>query len=300
MSNSRQGVIGTNDEAFGEPAAEAVNTTLPPNNTATTAPTAAHRERANKRANNSVPPSLRAARLRRTRRRYISKHEALLGGRGGVAKSDLQCGRWAIPSGWPIERSKLGRNVGVSRERAVRLDAVRDEHPVDMSGHDLRVTAGGLPGPGDRAAVLEPGGALAALASTPTGTPETVALDAGTATALRAWKVHQTEERLLMGAGWQGTRDLIVTEPDGSPVHPQVLTRRFTAIAKAAKLPAIRLHDVRHSYATAALSAGVPVKVMSTRLGQADIGTTLRIYAHVLPGDDEAAADLVAASVLRK
>jgi integrase len=142
---------------------------------------------------------------------------------------------------------------------------------------------------------------------TPTvGTPKTaagarpVAIDAGTVAALKAWKVRQTEERLLMGAGWQGAHDLIVTEPDGTPVHPQVLTRRFTSIVKAAKLPTIRLHDVRHSYATAALAAGVPVKVLSTRLGHADIGTTLRIYAHVLPGDDEAAADLVASAVLRK
>lgn len=138
------------------------------------------------------------------------------------------------------------------------------------------------------------------------GTPKTkagarpIALDAGTVAALKAWKARQAEERLLMGAGWQGGHDLVVTEPDGSPVHPQVLTRRFGAIVKAAKLPAIRLHDVRHSYATAALAAGVPVKVLSARLGHADIATTLRIYAHVLPGDDEEAADLVAASVLRK
>jgi len=69
-----------------------------------------------------------------------------------------------------------------------------------------------------------------------------------------------------------------------------VFTRRFKAIAKAADLPPIRLHDARHSYATASLAAGVPVKVLSARLGHAHITTTLAIYAHVLPGDDEAAA----------
>ena len=68
----------------------------------------------------------------------------------------------------------------------------------------------------------------------------------------------QNEERLLIGgrAGQGAEHDLIVTEPDGSPIHPQVLTRRFHAATKAAKLPVIRLHDVRHSYATAALASG--------------------------------------------
>jgi len=53
---------------------------------------------------------------------------------------------------------------------------------------------------------------------------------------------------------------------------------------------------VRHSYATAALAAGVQVKTLSQRLGHADVAVTLRIYAHVLPGDDEAAAAIVAAA----
>jgi integrase len=44
-----------------------------------------------------------------------------------------------------------------------------------------------------------------------------------------------------------------------------------------------------HSYATAALAAGVPVKVLSKRLSHVDIGVTLKIYAHGKPCDDEAA-----------
>ncbi|WP_133868565.1 tyrosine-type recombinase/integrase [Ilumatobacter fluminis] len=90
---------------------------------------------------------------------------------------------------------------------------------------------------------------------------------------------------------------LIVTEPDGSPIHPQVLTRRFHAATKAAEVPAIRLHDVRHSYTTAPLKSGVPVKVLSQRLGHADIAITLRVYSDVLDGDDEATADLAASFI---
>ena len=133
------------------------------------------------------------------------------------------------------------------------------------------------------------------------GTPKTragqrrVSLDPVTLAGLKAWKKAQAEERLLMGQGWQGAEhDLLVTEPDGTPIHPQVLSRRFKALAAGAKLPVIRLHDVRHSYATTSLAIGVRVEVLSKRLGHADIGVTLKVYAHVLPGDDEDAANLVA------
>ena len=62
--------------------------------------------------------------------------------------------------------------------------------------------------------------------------------------------------------------------------------------------PKIRLHDVRHSYATAALAAGVPAKVVSERLGHANIAITMDTYSHVLPGMDERAASAVARLIL--
>jgi hypothetical protein len=57
-------------------------------------------------------------------------------------------------------------------------------------------------------------------------------------------------------------------------------------------LPAIRLHDVRHSYASAALAAGIPAKIVSERLGHANVQITLDTYSHVIPG-------LAAATVAR-
>jgi integrase len=67
---------------------------------------------------------------------------------------------------------------------------------------------------------------------------------------------------------------------------------------RAAGLPRIRLHDVRHSYATAALAAGVPPKVISQRLGHATIAITMDTYSHVIPGLDEQAAETVARLIL--
>jgi integrase len=92
-----------------------------------------------------------------------------------------------------------------------------------------------------------------------------------------------------MGAGWSDT-GLVVTVGDGSAPNPEAFSNTFHDLAKRAGLRSIRLHDLRHSYATPALASGVPVKVVSQRLGHADITVTLKVYAHVLPGDDEDAA----------
>ena len=72
----------------------------------------------------------------------------------------------------------------------------------------------------------------------------------------------------------------------------------FRQHARDAGIPHIRLHDVRHSYATAALAAGVPTKVVSERLGHASIAITLDTYSHVLPNMQAEAAEQVARLIL--
>jgi integrase len=52
----------------------------------------------------------------------------------------------------------------------------------------------------------------------------------------------------------------------------------------------VRLHDQRHTHATQLLKHGVHPKVVSERLGHANIGITLDVYSHVLPGMQEDAA----------
>ena len=77
------------------------------------------------------------------------------------------------------------------------------------------------------------------------------------------------------------------------------LNRRLSpASTKKAALPRIRLHDLRHTYATLALGAGVHPKIVSERLGHANIGITLDCYSHCLPALSEEAACRVAALVV--
>ncbi|MEX2374989.1 MAG: site-specific integrase, partial [Dehalococcoidia bacterium] len=63
----------------------------------------------------------------------------------------------------------------------------------------------------------------------------------------------------------------------------------------------IRLHDVRHSYASAGLAKATgwhEVKVISERLGHANLAITLDTYSHVLPAADEATANTLATAIL--
>ena len=86
--------------------------------------------------------------------------------------------------------------------------------------------------------------------------------------------------------------------------NPEHVSQTFkAAVARCRRalgddaLPAIRLHDLRHTCASVLLSSGVPVKVVSERLGHASPSITLSIYAHVMPGDQKAAANLLAGLV---
>jgi integrase len=124
-----------------------------------------------------------------------------------------------------------------------------------------------------------------------------LALDPATLAALQEHKGRQNQERAEVGSAWRDS-GLVFTRPDGAPIHPDLITDWFRRLARAAGLPPIRLHDVRHSYATAALAAGVPAKVVSERLGHATVAITLDVYSHVIPGMDAQAANAVASLIL--
>jgi integrase len=124
-----------------------------------------------------------------------------------------------------------------------------------------------------------------------------LALDQATVAALLEHKARQEQDRADVGAARMDS-GLVFTRPDGSPIHPDLITDWFRRLARGAALPPIRLHDVRHSYATAALAAGIPAKVVSERLGHATVAITLDVYSHVIPGMDAQAASAVASLIL--
>jgi integrase len=126
----------------------------------------------------------------------------------------------------------------------------------------------------------------------------TIALDPETVAALRAHRVAQMEQRLLFGSSYRDSGDLVFTTEDGSPIHPERLSVLFKQHCTRSGLPAIRLHDVRDSYVTALLGQGVPLKVVSQRVGHASPMVTMTIYQHLLPVDDRAAAAVGARAII--
>lgn len=120
-----------------------------------------------------------------------------------------------------------------------------------------------------------------------------LSLDAGTVEVLRRHRSAQLQERLAWGEDWQD-HGLVFVREDGSPLNPSTIGQQLTARARQANLPHVRVHDLRHTYATLALEAGVHPKVVSERLGHANIGITLNLYSHVSEGMDRSAADVVA------
>lgn len=123
-----------------------------------------------------------------------------------------------------------------------------------------------------------------------------IALDRETVSALRAHRKGQMEDRLAWGEAYEHS-GYVFTKENGAPLDPRTVSRRFSRISALLGLPAIRTHDLRHTYATAALQARVPAKVVSERLGHASIAITLDTYSHVLPQSDEEAATTIAAMI---
>ena len=118
----------------------------------------------------------------------------------------------------------------------------------------------------------------------------TVILPSSLVELLKAYRFDQELLRIQLGIGLEAD-DFVFSRADGSPVNPNAVTLAFGRILKRAGLKGVRIHDLRHTHATLMLTAGVHPKVVSERLGHANIGITLDIYSHVLPGLQEAAAE---------
>lgn len=112
--------------------------------------------------------------------------------------------------------------------------------------------------------------------------------------ALVALRRHReaAEEAAVHSGDAFDPKGLVFGGPDGGPIHPEYVTRAFDRLVAKHGMRRIRFHDLRHTHATLLLRAGLPVKVVSERLGHASPGFTLNVYQHVLPGMQAEAAEV--------
>jgi integrase len=117
-----------------------------------------------------------------------------------------------------------------------------------------------------------------------------ISLSPSLAGLLREYQGEQQRLRKEMGSSLSED-DLVFSWPDGRPFDPDSVTHTFGKVMKKAGLKGVRLHDLRHTHASLMLKAGIHAKVVSERLGHANIGITLDTYSHLLPGLQEDAAE---------
>jgi integrase len=123
---------------------------------------------------------------------------------------------------------------------------------------------------------------------TKTGKGRTISLDDVTIAELRAHKAAQARELLALGIA-QGDESLVFARQDGKALDPDRFGDQWTRfLARRADIRKIRFHDLRHTHATILLRAGVPLIVVSRRLGHRSIAITADTYGHI---DSEMQAD---------
>jgi integrase len=185
-----------------------------------------------------------------------------------VALDDRFAGMWVLAATTGMRRSEL---AGVEREM------------LDLDRGTLTV---------ENTRVVVKGHATDSDGKTE-GSRRTISLDPYTIAALRQYVEMIDSERDAFGASYPDHGKLMVFD-DGRRLHPDTVTRRFNRLVDQAGVRRIRLHDVRHTYATLARDLGVNSKIVTDRLGHANESVTQQIYTHKSTGQDRAAAEMIA------
>jgi integrase len=122
-----------------------------------------------------------------------------------------------------------------------------------------------------------------------------ISLPPSAVTVLREHRKAQQELRLKLGQGKAPADALVFATWRGDARSPNGLTKEWSVAIRAAKLPAVTLHSLRHTHASHLIAEGHDVLTISRRLGHGSPTITLGVYGHLFPSSD----DRVASSVER-
>lgn len=121
--------------------------------------------------------------------------------------------------------------------------------------------------------------------------PRDLKVPASALAALDAHRRLQDEFRVQFGPDYRADLDLIFANPDGTPLRPNSVSSVVSLLFRRLGLPkGASLHSLRHSHGSHLVADGVPLPVVSERLGHSSVRTTADVYAHALRGQDDEAA----------
>jgi integrase len=104
---------------------------------------------------------------------------------------------------------------------------------------------------------------------------------------LQAWKPGALESDWYVFGGSTLTTPLVA------------IKKGWAAVLKAAKITSFRFHDLRHTFASKLVMAGVDLNTVRELLGHKSIAMTLR-YAHLAPEHKAAAVETLVRARRRK
>lgn len=204
----------------------------------------------------------------------------------------------------PYEPDELGRFLDQATTHhlgplfeLMALTGLRRGEAVGLRWQDVDLVKGRLTV--RQQVVRQKGQLLTGPPKTRSGEDRRVDLDSGTVGVLIAHNLAQDHDRRRLGFPTPES-DLIFTWPDGTGYSPDYVSRQFKLLAARAGLPVKRLHDLRHGSASLQLAAGVPMAVVSQRLGHSTITLTADTYSHLLEGVGRDAAERAPALVPRR
>jgi integrase len=127
---------------------------------------------------------------------------------------------------------------------------------------------------------------------TKTDAPRMLKVPEETMRSLEVHRAHQDKFRVQFGPDYRNDLDLIFANPDGSPLKPNSISAIVSALFKRLKIPkpqGVALHLLRHTLASQMLDSGVPLPVVSQRLGHSSVRVTADVYSHAIHGQDDEA-----------
>ena len=106
-----------------------------------------------------------------------------------------------------------------------------------------------------------------------------VPLPASVAGVLRRVRAEQAERRLIAGSAWND-EGYVFDRGDGRPLDPDDLTKAFGRARARSGVAGVRLHDLRHHFATLHMANGTNARIVSDLLGHSNVAFTMMVYSH--------------------